>query len=341
MVNFSSNSPEVKFQDLAAQSMTNTMPRINLDEPRYDQSTFSGRAKHFFITTNPLNVFASSKKLDEAKNIVEKYRKGDDLPGLTEDKIWEAKHLYDSAYHPDTKERMFIFGRMSAQVPCNMTITGCMLSFYKTPKEVIFWQWFNQTFNAIVNYTNRSGESPVSPAHLGISYTLATGGAVGTALTINKLVQKFPPIVGRFVPFTAVAAANCINIPSMRSRELIDGIPVFDDNGNRIGDSKMAAKSAITQVVFSRIMMAMPGMLIPPIIMNSLEKKSFMKARPWMNAPMQVVLVGFFLAFATPLCCALFPQKSSMSVSSLEKDLQDKIHQLPHKVERVYFNKGL
>lgn len=54
--------------------MTNPKPRINLDEPRYDQSTFSGRAKHFFITTNPLNLLATGRKLDHAKSIVERYR---------------------------------------------------------------------------------------------------------------------------------------------------------------------------------------------------------------------------------------------------------------------------
>lgn len=30
-----------------------------------------------------------------------KYRKGE-LNHLSEDEIWSAKHLYDSAYHPDT-----------------------------------------------------------------------------------------------------------------------------------------------------------------------------------------------------------------------------------------------
>jgi hypothetical protein len=49
--------------------------RINLEEPRWDQSSYSGRAKHFFTTTNPLNVFASSADLDWAKDVVTKYRK--------------------------------------------------------------------------------------------------------------------------------------------------------------------------------------------------------------------------------------------------------------------------
>lgn len=317
---------------------TNT--RVNLDEPRYDQNTYIGRAKHFFITTNPLNLLATPLQLEDAKNVVEKYRKGDDTD-LSEDQLWKAKHLYDSAYHPDTKEKMFILGRMSAQVPMNMTITGCMMTFYKTPKEVIFWQWFNQTFNAIVNYTNRSGDHPIPVSQLATSYVLATGGAMGTALTINSLVKRFPPVVGRMVPFVAVAAANCINIPCMRSREVLHGVPIFDDNGNKLGESKVAARSAITQVVFSRIMMATPGMMIPPFIMEYLNKKPFMKRMPYLNAPIQVLLVGFFLVFATPLCCALFPQKSSLGVSHLEKDIKDKIQSLPNPPERVYFNKGL
>lgn len=47
---------------------------ININEPRYDQSTYAGRAKHFFVTTNPLNLFVSGHTLDEAKDLVERYR---------------------------------------------------------------------------------------------------------------------------------------------------------------------------------------------------------------------------------------------------------------------------
>ena len=192
--------------------------------------------------------------------IVTQYRAGKDLSHLSEDQIWEAKHVYDSAFHPETGEKMIIIGRMSAQVPMNMMITAAMLTFYKTTPQVIFWQWFNQSFNAVVNYTNRSGSSPISIPQLGLSYLSATSAALTTALGLNKLVKRASPLVGRFVPFVAVAAANCINIPLMRQKEIKEGIEVLDSGGNKIGQSKTAAKKAIREVVMSRIAMASPGM---------------------------------------------------------------------------------
>ena len=42
--------------------------------------------------------------------------------------------------------------------------------------------------------------------------------------------------------------------------ELIEGIDVLDENGEVVGQSKAAARSAITQVTLSRIIMATPGM---------------------------------------------------------------------------------
>nr|CAD7401727.1 unnamed protein product [Timema cristinae] len=279
-------------------------------------------------------------------------RSGATLGNLTVDELWRSKELYDSAYHPDTGEKMMILGRMSAQVPMNMAITGCMMTFYKSTPAVVFWQWVNQSFNALVNYTNRSGSSPISNTQLGTSYVLATGGALTTAIGLNSLVKSAPPLIGRWVPFVAVAAANCINIPMMRLQEIQKGVPVVDSNGNVLGESTAAAKQGIALVTMSRLGMAMPGMgmyqtlyhhhpMLTPIVMNWLEQKKFLVRYRWAAAPIQVGLVGLCLTFATPMCCALFSQKAAIPVSSLEPELQERINKLPSPPEVVYYNKGL
>uniref|UniRef100_A0A0K8S8B6 Sidoreflexin n=1 Tax=Lygus hesperus TaxID=30085 RepID=A0A0K8S8B6_LYGHE len=310
---------------------------VNLDRPRWDQSTYLGRAKHFFSVTNPLNLLYSSKELT-AREIVERHRRHEpqEKP-LTVDELWKAKTVYDSAYHPITGEKVFILGRMSAQVPCNMIVTGSMMVFYKTTPAVVFWQWVNQSFNALVNYCNRSDAAmPIS--QIASSYVIATTGAVGTAVALNRAVQRMPPIVGRFVPFAAVAAANCVNIPAMRKAELQDGIKVFDENNNVIGQSKVAAKEATISVVISRIIMAAPSMALTPIVMNSMEKKGIFKKSRFIAPLTGIGLTGIVLTFATPLACALFAQMAPIDVSKLEPEIQEKVK---NKTQVLYYNKGL
>lgn len=198
--------------------------RIDIESPRYDQNAFEGRAKHFFITTNPLNLLASDAELDKAKAVVDAYRSGKSIEELnvTEDELWAAKQLYDSAFHCQTGEKLFILGRMSFQVPGNMLISGCMMTFYKSTPAVIFWQTMNQSFNAIVNYSNRNASVGVSNEQLASASVAATAAGVLTALGFNKVIQSSPALssgmVGRFVPLLAVAAANCVNIPLMRQQ---------------------------------------------------------------------------------------------------------------------------
>jgi len=315
--------------------------RVNIDVPRYDQSTYWGRASHFFVTTNPLNLFATPAALDKSKDIVTRYRKGEDV-GLSEDELWQQKQLYDSAFHPDTGAKTIWFGRMSAQVPMNMSITGCMMTFYKTTPQVVFWQWFNQSFNAVVNYSNRSGSVEISKTTLATSYVAATGGALATALGLNAMVKNLPPIIGRFVPFVAVGAANSINIPAMRRLELTEGIEMSTEDGQIVGQSKTAARQGITMVVLSRMGMATPTMLGIPFIMNHLEKKGTLAKYPRIAAPIQIGLCGLILTFSTPLCCAIFEQRASIPVTSCEDHIQKAVAALPEpRPTLLYYNKGL
>ena len=51
-----------------------SIERPDLNHPKWDQSTYGGRARHFFAVTNPLNVLLSGKQLEEAKRLVTLYR---------------------------------------------------------------------------------------------------------------------------------------------------------------------------------------------------------------------------------------------------------------------------
>ncbi|KAJ0170817.1 hypothetical protein K1T71_013589 [Dendrolimus kikuchii] len=317
-------------------------PPIDLNQPRWDQSTYMGRAKHFLQMTNPANILASDTELDEAKKIVTEFKKTRKMPpGYDEEKLWKTKYLYDSAFHPDTGEKMFVLGRMSAQAPMNTIITGCMITFYKTKPAIVFWQWLNQTFNAVVNYTNRSGDAPITTKQLLASYCAACGGALGTALYLNNKVKNMKPIYARLVPFAAVCGANFINIPMMRSNELMNGTPVFAPDGARVGESKSAAAYGIGLVCISRVIMAVPGMTITPVLTNYATRRGMFCHYPLAVIPFQLFLVGLCVTFATPLACALFDQKSTIPVEKLDPQIKEVMKKKYPKTTEVYFNKGL
>eukprot|EP00794_Sanderia_malayensis_P005424 gene5424-6103_t len=320
----------------------NSGGRVNLDAPRWSQDTFLGRLKHFFSITDPRTALCSEEELDNASKLLQQYRLGNEPPGTTEEQVWYAKKLYSSAFHPDTGEKMKTVGRMSFQVPGGMLITGCLLQFYKTVPQVVFWQWVNQSFNAFVNYTNRNAKSKVTNTQIGAAYATATTTATIVSVALNSLTKTAPPLMARFVPFAAVAAANCVNIPFMRQRELSHGIAVFDENGNYIGNSTRAASKAILQVVTSRITMAAPGMLIVPIIMEYLERYPFMQRIKVMHAPLQIMMVGVTLTFMVPFGCAMFPQRCTLSVQHLDSELRSNYERINgHQSGEVFFNKGL
>ncbi|VDK56370.1 unnamed protein product [Cylicostephanus goldi] len=91
---------------------------------------------------------------------------------------------------------------------------------YKSTPAVVFWQWANQSFNALVNYTNRNAKSAMTTKDLLVAYTTAVGGALGVAVGMKQYFAKrqVSTLMQKMVPFVAVAVANAINIPLMRQK---------------------------------------------------------------------------------------------------------------------------
>uniref|UniRef100_A0A1B6CGB4 Sidoreflexin n=1 Tax=Clastoptera arizonana TaxID=38151 RepID=A0A1B6CGB4_9HEMI len=325
------------------------MNRIDFDAPPWDQKTFIGRLKYFFWVTDPRLAIADETSLDKAKKLRDLYLAGKEPAGTTLNEVMRAKQLYESAFHPDSGEKMNVFGRMSFQVPGGMLVTGAMLTFYKTTGALVFWQWVNQSFNALVNYTNRNAKSPLTEKQMAVAYISASSAACFTAMGLKTFLSKRTgPMMQRYVPFAAVAAANCVNIPLMRQTELIDGIDVCDENGNNVGQSRLAAVKGISQVVLCRIIMCAPGMNVLPIIMKKLEENQKFRAATWFHAPFQTIMVGGFLLFMVPFACALFPQQCALNTSWIAQFEPQKYSEMEKKSggrenipQYIYFNKGL
>ncbi|EFO22533.1 hypothetical protein LOAG_05950 [Loa loa] len=327
------------------------LQRYDVDSPRWDQSKFLGRLRYFITITDPLKAFASQETLQDSKRLLDLYKAGKEPYGTTVKDLQRAQAFYGSAFHPDTGQLQTLPGRMCANAWGGTFLCGAMMLWYKSTRAVIFWQWANQSFNALVNYTNRNAQSPLSKRDLLVAYTSAVAGALGVAVGLkNYLVKRaFSPLSQRFVPLAAVAVANAINIPFTRQNELLSGLPVTNEMGQVVARSKLAACKAISLVVFSRNVIVAPSMLLIPLIMNTMEKCNWYTNRAkFLNIPVQLVLTFVLYGSMIPVGCALFPQINSIKATTLMQYEPETYAELKYHMginmpttQRVFFNKGL
>ncbi|KAJ3310873.1 hypothetical protein HDV04_004566 [Boothiomyces sp. JEL0838] len=321
------------------------MQSVDLSKPRYDQSTYIGRLQHFSALTDPRNLLASNQQLNSAKELVEKYD-GKPLTVEEQERLWKAKTLVDSTFHPDTGEKVFLPFRMASFVPTNVPIIAAMLVPNPSTVMIVGCQWLNQSVNVAFNYANANKTTPMSTKETMVAYSAAVVSSCSIALGMNHwLTHKAPvswkPVLGKTIPFFAVAIAGTLNVYLMRRKELTDGIQVQDDQGNLLGKSKVAGGHAIGQVAISRIVTAAPALFLPGLIMSQLERTNWLKQRPRLNIPLNLLTVSASLMAALPCAIALYPQMASLPVDKVEPEFQNIKKPNGEKVERIYFNRGL
>ncbi|BFZ20860.1 hypothetical protein BsWGS_23899 [Bradybaena similaris] len=164
--------------------------RIDVDSSPFNLLTFWGRVRHFAWITDPRLSFATRTELFAARELLEKYKQGQKLQDISETTLRKAQQLQLSAFHPDSGDLQNVFGRMSFQVPGGMVLIGAMITFYKSTGAIVFWQWANQSFNALVNYTNSNATTEVNTKRLLVAYTSATTSALVVALGLRRVLAK-------------------------------------------------------------------------------------------------------------------------------------------------------
>ncbi|XP_034037829.1 sideroflexin-5b [Thalassophryne amazonica] len=318
-------------------------PAFQLGRPRYDQSSFLGRLRHFVDIIDPSTLFVSEKHLKDCIKLLDDYKCGTLPSGVSDHQLWEAQKIRQAIIHPDTGEKIFMPFRMSGYVPFGTPIVIGLLLPNQTVVSTIIWQWLNQSHNACVNYANRNATKPTPTSKFLQGYVGAVTSAVSIAVGLNVLIgksNKLSPasrmIIQRFVPFPAVASANICNVGLMRHSEWSEGIDVLDDDGNVVGSSKIAARHAIMETAFTRVVLPMPIFILPPIIMSYLERLRFLQSNRRLLLPIHSIMCLVTFGLSLPLAISLFPQMSQIEVSRLEPEIAMATH-----CKVVTYNKGL
>ncbi len=181
------------------------------------------------------------------------------------------------------------------------------------------------------------------------------------ALGLNALVPRLKRvnpstklILGRLVPFAAVATAGALNVFLMRGEEMRQGIDVYpvlseadkaklaeegkaESSVPSLGKSKKAATLAVGETALSRVLNCTPVMAIPPLILVQLQKQEWLKKNPRLTLPTNLGLILTTSLFALPLALAAFPQRQSVDAASLEKEF----HGRGGEHGKVVFNRGI
>ncbi|XP_061895974.1 sideroflexin-5b isoform X2 [Entelurus aequoreus] len=233
--------------------------------------------------------------------------------------------------------------RMSGYVPFGTPIVIGLLLPNQTVASTIVWQWLNQSHNACVNYANRNATKPTPTSRFLQGYFGAVTSAVSIAVGLKVLIEKANKLspstrtlIQRFVPFPAVASANICNVALMRHNELSEGIDVLDADGNVVGSSKIAARHAIAETAFTRVVLPMPIFVLPPIIMSYLQGLHFLQRQRRLMLPVHSLVCLLTFGLSLPVAISLFPQMSQIEVSRLEPEIA-----MATDCKVVTYNKGL
>ncbi|KOX69539.1 Sideroflexin-3 [Melipona quadrifasciata] len=317
--------------------------KFDIDKPLWDQSTYTGRLKHFAFITDYRMIFVNDQKLREAKQFCDNYKRGFVPPGVQLSHVIRAKQLRDGAFDSETGELIHRFSRLSFQLPISVILTTSMLAFQKNFLAIMAFQILHQMHSAIINDIYRSTRNDNTRMENALLCAVMTGSIV--TFCCKKILSGKALIFNRCLPFCAVATGHMINLPVMRYKEITTGIPIYiKDETHSFMKSKVAAIKGTCECLISRIAMSIPCLLCIPIIIHKFMPYCLRQRRPWILIPFETCLCAIGCMIAIPSAFAIFPEQNSMNPKLLKlhpSEYEEFKKCVKEYIDKVYYNKGL
>jgi len=149
--------------------------------------------------------------------------------------------------------------------------------------------------------------------------------------------------LARFISFPSGVVASCLNCFIIRSPELESGVPLLNENGEKVllqgeenSSSQIAAKRGVYATTASRAIMQVPTYFVPPLLLQSITPLcEYVKSNPSSEVPITTFLLLLSFGIGLPMIIGLLPQMSKITVEDAEESYQN----LGYK--EFYYDKGL
>jgi len=306
-------------QESFGENTEQTVP-FSLSQPEYDQSTFKGRFMGLLKAQNPLNAFLMTNKIEKSMKLISEQvelekkalENGSQVMMTPEmiKRIRKAQYEVASSVHPDTNQILPFYQRFCSYSIINIPVLFGMILSPQTTTSIILWQWVNQTYNAMLNYSNRNASSNLDMKGLGIAYGSAVTASISIGLGMRKILSPYTKNVkgpgllfsNFLINVTAIGCAGVLNVLIMRSSEMKEGITLVDKEGTPTGKSQIIGKSAVLKTAATRVILPIPPLLIPTVAFYLLEKKHMIPKNRAGKLFMETAIFFSSMAFAPPLC---------------------------------------
>ena len=311
-------------------------PPFSLAAPsRFDIETYFGRARHFVDMLGDLRtLFIGHAAIAEHRAQLDAWVAGRNLADVDDEALWHARKVVQATCHPSTGEVIPAPLRFSAFAPANLVICAGMLRPNPTLVHSAFWQWVNQSYNALVNHANRADAGEVdseAPGEFMGAYAAATASALAICVGLQEGARRLSggttrsaTLVRLTVPMLSVAVAANVNLVLMRRLELVEGVEVTTAEGCSLGHSQIAARQALLECAITRAVWTFLLLTATPLCASAAFAALPSRLSQLATARTVVELSVSFgvIWLSVPLAIALFPQRESMALEQLETQVQ-------------------